>query len=153
MIQDSTRFADQNTFQDHFRWLNGRNPRRIEKLMFQFQHKLLRDASWGKLPVESERTLVRLWSVSNVTSVSAQATTNNALPLEADSSSSIAPQSDIVFSSDRRRVISPCKTNAVAFCAPTGTTVGMYRMSIYEELGIGQTNYLEESHRVTHPSS
>ena len=80
--------------------------------------------------------------VCEMFSASAQATTNEALPLEADSSSSIDPQSAIVLNVDNRRDISSCKTNEVAFCASAGTTLGICRTSIYEELGLGQMNPL-----------
>ena len=80
--------------------------------------------------------------VSEIISVSARATTNKVLPLEAESSSSIVPQSAIVLNFDKRRDISSCKTNAVAFCTSAGTTLGMCRMSIDEELRVGQINHL-----------
>ena len=69
--------------------------------MFQFQHQFLRDAGWGKLPVECERALVRMRFVSKKTSVGVQVITSKGLPLEADISSSIAPQSAIVISFDK----------------------------------------------------
>ena len=125
VVQYSTRFADQDGLQNHFGWINGRNPGRIEYLLFQSEHQFLQDVSWSKLPAESERAPVRLRFVSNTASASAQATINKTLPPEADSSSTIAPQSAIVLSFDRRRVISSCKTDAVAFCTSIGTTLGM----------------------------
>jgi len=142
VIKNSTRFTDQDTIEYHLRWINGRNPGRIESFLFQLEHQFFRDPSWSKLPVESEQALVLLQFVSRSDFSRCKTTTNKALPLEPDSSWSIAPQSAIAFSFDRWRFISSCKTTAVAFCALTGTMLGICRMSADEELVIGQTDPL-----------
>ena len=83
-----------------------------------------------------------LWFISKIVSIMRYAATGEVLPLEVDNSSSIAFQSAIVFSFDKRRVISSWRAKAVAFCALMGTMLGMYRMSMDEDLGLGQQNDL-----------
>ena len=94
--------------------------------------------SCSELPVKGEGAIAVLRFVSKTTSASAQTTPSRGLPLEADSSSIIEAQSAIVFSLDKRLIISSRRTKAVEFCALMGTMLGMYRMSMDEELQEGQ---------------